>query len=158
MSNLSNKFQNLMKDLENNLESQKDIEYAKKAISKFVDEITNDIEKRMQILEESQREMEFKTNQIDKALRKIEEDIYIDDEDDEEEYSFEIVCPYCNYTFETELDELTTDIKCPECKNIIELDWGGSDCDDEGCNRTLRSLLWSRARTKKEFKKTTKRQ
>ncbi len=139
MSNLNNKFESLIKDLENNLESQKDIEYAKKAISEFVTQITNDIEKRLQILEESQREIEFKTNQIDEVLRKIEEDIYIDEEEDQEEYSFEIVCPYCNYTFETELDELTTDIKCPECNNIIELDWGDSECDD-GCNRTMRAL------------------
>ena len=43
MSNLNNKFENLIRDLENNLESEKDIEYAKKAISKFVTQINNDI-------------------------------------------------------------------------------------------------------------------
>ena len=111
----------------------------------------------MQILEESQREMEFKTNQIDEALKKIEEDIYIED-DEEEEYSFEIVCPYCNYTFETELDELTTDIKCPECNNIIELDWDGSDKEEQSsCERECSHCHGHDCKTEDNPKKNKKK-
>ena len=50
------------------------------------------------------------------------------------EYDFEIVCPYCNNEFVTDLklmNEEKTEIRCPECNNIIELDW--NDDEDEGC-------------------------
>ena len=64
----------------------------------------------------------------------IEGDIY----EDEDSYEFEIVCPYCNYQFETEFDENQKEVKCPECNNVIELDWScDDDCEDhcgDGCD------------------------
>ena len=44
MSNLNNQFENLMKDLESNFESKKDLEYAQKAFEKFFSEINENIE------------------------------------------------------------------------------------------------------------------
>ena len=46
------------------------------------------------------------------------------------DFDFEIVCPYCNYEFVIDVDENKTEIECPECNNLIELDWSG-DVDDE---------------------------
>lgn len=58
-------------------------------------------------------------------------DIYED-----EDYDFEIVCPYCNHEFVADIeDELKEEIECPECHNKIELDWDGEDddCCSGGC-------------------------
>ena len=60
----------------------------------------------------------------------IEDDIY-----EEEGFDFEIVCPYCEHEFVIDTSEDKTEIKCPECKNIIELDWSGNlDDEDDGCS------------------------
>lgn len=120
------KIEDVIKDLEQNLESQKDIEYVKKVLAEFLEEYQTNIEKRMQILEESQKELEFKTEKIQAIIDKMEDEFFVDEE--EEALSFEIACPYCNNVFETELNELKEEITCPECNNVIELDW---DCDCE---------------------------
>ena len=132
MSNSTEKFENLIKDLEQNLENKKDLEYVKKAVSEFLNNKNDSIEKKMLILEEGQRELEFKINKIDEVLKKIEEDLYIDEEEDEN-FEFEVVCPYCNYTFNAQLDELKEYITCPECNNIIELDWNQEESQCSGC-------------------------
>ena len=110
------KIEDLIKNLEQNLESQKDIEYVKKVLAEFLEEYQTNTEKRMQILEESQKELEFFV-----------------DEDEEETLSFEIACPYCNYVFETKLNELKEEITCPECNNVIELDWD-CECEEDSCS------------------------
>ena len=40
-----------------------------------------------------------------------------------------INCPYCNSRFLIEYDNTQKEIKCPDCKNIIELDWDEFDDD-----------------------------
>ena len=62
MADLNKQFESVMKDLEQNLESKNDVEYVRKTLLNFVQQLNNDIEKRMEILEESQRELEFKAN------------------------------------------------------------------------------------------------
>ena len=52
-------------------------------------------------------------------------DVVLEEVDD-----FEIVCPYCNYEFVIDVDENKTEVECPECQNVIELDWTG-DIDGE---------------------------
>ena len=32
------------------------------------------------------------------------------------------------------MDEEKTEIECPECKNMIELDWSGDPSDDDECS------------------------
>ena len=62
----------------------------------------------------------------------IEKDIYA-----EEGFDFEIVCPYCESEFIIDVDENKTEVECPECNNIIELDWTGNVDDEpehDGCN------------------------
>ena len=85
--------------------------------------------------EEKQKEIEKKSALMEDSLNKIEKELYITDNDN---YDFEIVCPYCNYQFETEFDENQKEVKCPECNNVIELDWScDDDCEDhcgDGCD------------------------
>ena len=59
------------------------------------------------------------------ALENIERDIY-----DDEEYDFEIICPYCNNQFLIDSEDEKPEVVCPECKNIIELDWSGDTNND----------------------------
>ena len=64
------------------------------------------------------------------------EDMLDIDPNEDEDYDFEIVCPYCNQEFVADIeDELKEEIECPECHNKIELDWDGEDddCCSGGC-------------------------
>jgi len=48
--------------------------------------------------------------------------------------NFEIVCPYCEYEFVIDANEDKKEVECPECKNIIELDWSGNLDEDDECS------------------------
>mgnify|MGYP007042768822 CR=1 FL=1 len=61
-------------------------------------------------------------------INEIETDIY-EVEDENNNFDFEIVCPYCDYEFTTSI-EGRTEIVCPKCNNVIELDWNDDDEDD----------------------------
>ena len=50
-------------------------------------------------------------------------------EEDDEEF-FSVNCPYCNANIMVSSFEHDSEIECPECKNMIELDWE-FDEDDE---------------------------
>ena len=53
-------------------------------------------------------------------------DVYVD-----ENFDFEIVCPYCNYEFVSDFSQnLKEQVECPECHNIIELDWNNHEEHD----------------------------
>jgi len=135
LSDLKAKYAEIMQNLEKDLKNKEDIEYVKEKINTvfmmFMDEIeaiTDRYEKRIDNIVEQQEYLDEKMKQVEKTLLNIEKDIYID----EEEYDFQIVCPYCNYEFVTEMeDEFEKEVKCPECDNIIELDW--SSDEHEGC-------------------------
>ena len=51
------------------------------------------------------------------------------------EDNFEFTCPYCNNDISINLNEDLNGIKCPECGNLIELDWSGNpdEIQDFGC-------------------------
>ena len=76
-------------------------------------------------------EIEEQLDKVQETVSLIKKDIYED-----EDYDFEIVCPYCNHEFVADIeDELKEEIECPECHNKIELDWDGEDddCCSGGC-------------------------
>lgn len=113
---INKNFEDLMEDLQKNIENPKDLEYVNKRLSRTILEIMTELNNR--------------TSNLEKKISKIEDELYITD--DSEDYSFEIVCPYCNCEFEAEIDELKTEITCPECSNVIELDW--HEHEDEDCH------------------------
>ena len=83
---------------------------------------------------ENQEKMKIDIDELKRAVSNIEEDIYEDLEDDrydeeydssyqedkmhDNDYEFEITCPYCNYDFIADN---------PKCKRIIDLDWSSTD-------------------------------
>lgn len=100
--------------------------------------------KEMKEIKENQKVMTDKMSKMQQVIDHIESDIYAEDG-----FDFEIVCPYCEHEFVIDADESKDEIECPECKNIIELDWSGdleeydecsghchgcSGCDDESCD------------------------
>ncbi len=143
MSDINLTMKKIMKSLEEKITDKDTLEIAKTEIfnlyNSFIEEITdlNELANgRMAELAQTQKETNEKIENIEKSLKKIENDIYLDDDDEDGEYTMGIVCPYCNKEFTVEIDEVADkdEIKCPECKNTIELDWGHDDCDCDHCS------------------------
>ncbi len=82
-------------------------------------------------LKENQKVMTNKIEKMQQVIDHIESDIYSD-----EGFDFEVVCPYCEHEFVIDANEDKQQVECPECKNVIELDWTGDLYDDEedGCS------------------------
>ena len=132
MAKLKKEFKSFLEDIENNLKNQEDLQYVKTRFEKFVNSIMDEIdmvvadqEDRMNELEENQKQMESKMSKMQEILDNIEKDIYSEDG-----FDFEIICPYCDNQFIIDMDEDKTEVECPECNNIIELDWSGEPEDD----------------------------
>lgn len=139
MGNLKNEYKSFLDDIEKNIKNKEDLEYIKKRFVTFVDVIVDQMDyiieyksAEMQKLEDKQNQINAKMEQMQQVIDNIEKDIYAEDG-----FDFEIVCPYCNYEFIIDVDENKTEIECPECQNIIELDWSGEIEDGEsgqGCS------------------------
>ena len=134
MTQLSDEYKKILEDIEENIKDEEQLEYVKEQIFKIADLFMNQIDKilnmseaRINIMEEKQAEIEKKMENLTHIVDGIEQDIYMDEELDE----FQIICPYCNHEFTEEFDETRCEIQCPECNNIIELDWND---EDDGCS------------------------
>lgn len=134
MANLKNEYRSFLDDIEKNMKNKEDLLYVKERLNTFLDviieqmdDIMNFRREEMDKLEQKQKEMEDKMKKMEEIMNNIERDIYSEDG-----FDFEIVCPYCNYEFVIDVDENKTEIECPECHNIIELDWSGDPDDEDG--------------------------
>ena len=150
MSNFSEKYEKILRDIETNISNQKEKEYVLKKIHEvssiymdLIDRVTKLDDTRIDILEERQEKKIGSVSKLKETVDLIKNDIY-----EEDGYDFEIVCPYCNHEFVADVEaELKEEIECPECHNIIELDWNEEDDDmDEincegcsGCNSKISS-------------------
>lgn len=146
MLNFNSGFEEILKNLNSNIKDAEALEVAKvemfKLYNMFLDAMTEQeqtMNKKLLAIAESQLHVEEEIKRMNKSIKNIEKDIYMDDEiDNEEDYDIEIKCPYCNGTFTAEMNDLTaSEIVCPECNNTIELDWGEDDeceCGDSGCD------------------------
>ena len=113
-----------MKNLEENIDSKRDLEYAKKQISDltilYIDELTKVIEN----LEKKVKKFENKVIDIQNDVKRLEDEFYNEFEEDDKMLDLEpITCPYCEFKFLIEYDLDNSEIKCPECDNLIQLDW-----------------------------------
>lgn len=126
MSDLKGKYKKILEDLENNIKDPEDLLYTKEKIMELtltfmdiIDRLTALTDARIKEIEERQEEINSRINSVQSMVDEIEGDIYEDDD-----YEFEIICPYCNYEFTTDMEDGEKDeVKCPNCNNIIELDW-----------------------------------
>ena len=119
-----------MKDVEKNIKNKEDLNYLKKRIPEFMDKVIHELdnieikmgkkENEIQEILDTQKTMEKRFQRMERIVDNLEKDIYAEDG-----FDFEIVCPYCNSSVIIDVDENKTEVKCPECDNLIELDWSG---------------------------------
>ena len=130
MAEFSEKYSKIIKDIEKSISDEKEREIVLKKVSELsfmymdvIDRISNVNSERMDDIEKHQDKLDEKIGKVKDTVDLIKKDIYED-----EDYDFEIVCPYCNHEFVADIeDELKEEIECPECHNIIELDWDGEE-------------------------------
>ena len=137
MAKLSEEYSKIIKNIEENIYDENEKKYVLSKVSELaslymdiIDRVTSVNSDRMDELEKYQDQLEQKLDKVKETVDLIKKDIYED-----EDYDFEIVCPYCNHEFVANIeDELKEEIECPECHNVIELDWDGEDdCCSGGC-------------------------
>lgn len=142
MGVLKDSYTSFLEDIEKNVKNKEDLEYVKLRFADFLDVVLKQMDYIMNYrqaefdtLEKKQKELDNRIEKMEQIIDNIEKDIYAEDG-----FDFEIVCPYCNYEFVVDVDENKTEVECPECNNIIELDWSG-DIDEEGhnCNGSCHS-------------------
>lgn len=138
MGRLNDEYKKFVEDIDKNIKNKEDLLFIKQRLTTFVDVVIEEMEsvlhfkeEKMNDLEQKQKELDSKIYKMQQILDNIEKDIYTD-----EGFDFEIVCPYCNYEFVIDMDEEKTEVQCPECQNMIELDWSGNPDDEENfkCN------------------------
>lgn len=131
MSDMKGKYKKILEDLEQNIKDPEDLLYTKEKFMELtlvfmdiIDRLTALTDARIKEIEDRQEKINNKINSVQSMVDEIEGDIYEEDDD----YEFEIVCPYCNYEFTTDIEDGEKDeVKCPNCNNIIELDWNSED-------------------------------
>ena len=137
MGKLKNEYKSFLDDIEKNIKNKEDLEYIKARFASFLDVVLEQIDyiadyKQEEIskLEETQNRLNEQVEKMQQVINNIEKDIYSEDG-----FDFEIVCPYCNHEFIIDVDEEKTEITCPECENVIELDWSGDPEEGENPNQ-----------------------
>lgn len=155
-SNINDEYRRMLKDMDANMSNPDDIAYAKSKMYElsmlFIDEMQAMADKyddRINAIVQKQQKMDDKIKDIDNNLKEMQQDMYdFDEATGNEIFNFEITCPYCNYVFETEANENKKEVQCPECENLIELDWDGLEeegycggscshchgCEDDDCD------------------------
>lgn len=123
---IQKKYQEIMKSLEKNIENKKDLEFIKEQFSDYTVYFLNLVNVMQNNYEKRIIEVESKFNKIEEKVNYIEKEIF-----DEIGNLEAINCPYCNYNFMMELDEQKDEIECPECGNLIELDWEEDEDNNE---------------------------
>ena len=136
MSEIQDKFKNIISEIEEKIQGKEELEFIKEKIANvtvlFLDQLDTMVDLSTEKLEEvieNQKNLSEKVGKIEKVIENIEKDIYLE----ETQYDFEITCPYCNHQFVSDFStEVKEEVECPECHNIIELDWNHQE--KEGCS------------------------
>ncbi len=122
---ISKKYNEIIKKLENKIGDDKELlDFVKSQISDLTLSYTADIESNIKKYERKIDKLEDKITNIENLVTKIEKDFI----EDTVPLDLEpITCPYCNFNFLIEYDSSKNEMRCPECDNIISLDWGDED-------------------------------
>lgn len=132
MSKLSEEYLKILKDIDKNISNEDEKQYVLKKVAELSSLYMDLVDRVSGFNLQRMDELERRLDKVKGTVDLIKKDIYED-----EDYDFEIVCPYCNHEFVADVeDELKEEIECPECHNIIELDWDG---EDEGCSGSCSS-------------------
>ena len=134
MSVLQDKFNSIIAKIEERITDPEELEFVKQQIADismmYIDEINKIMdlsERRVNQVYENQKILEQKMAEIERGMNTIEKELFVEDE-----YDFEIVCPYCNHEFLTDINSDKKEVECPECHNGIELDWNSEEHECSG--------------------------
>ena len=108
MSDIKGKYKKILEDLENNIKEPYDLTYSKEKITELtfifmdiVDRLTALMDERIKEVEDRQLAINHRIEEVQSLVDEIEGDIYEQDDN----YEFEIICPYCNYEFTTDIED-----------------------------------------------------
>ncbi len=124
---LNSKFKEVIKNLDKNIMNKDDLAYIKSQITELTMAYLDDVEKLESEYKEKMLNCEHRIDNLEIDVHRIEDEIFDEDYDDADLEP--IKCPYCNTSFFIEFDSTKKEIRCPDCKNIIELDWGNFEDD-----------------------------
>lgn len=124
---LNKKFKEVIKNLENNLTNKDDLTYSKSQITELAMSFVDELDRIENSYKAKIDACESRIDSLESAINRLENDFFDEDYDDTD--LEHIKCPYCNTNFFIEFDDTKKEIKCPDCKNIIELDWGNFEDD-----------------------------
>ena len=135
MTDLKKRFNAILQDIEKNVNNKEDLDYVKTQVYNisllFLDELDKLAEinlNRLNTMINREKELETKIENMEKIISNLEKEIYSSDDDTD----FEIVCPYCNSEFVEDFrNGLKHEVRCPECDNIIELDWNEEELETD---------------------------
>ena len=134
IKDLKNEMNSFVEALENSNKDEKELKNLKEKTAHLFETFADELESvfkykedEIKRLEERQKQADDKLDEMDSIIKNITRDIYDEYED------FEIICPYCNYEFDSDVDETVSEVICPECQNMIELDWGLDVDDNSSC-------------------------
>lgn len=109
-----------------------------KAEGKLINEIIallSDIADEVEAIDDEQMFIGDKIDEIEDVIEIMSEDIYADDCDCDDEDVYTLVCENCGAEIDFTSDDLDDiaagDFICPECGEVIELDFDECDC---GCD------------------------
>ena len=126
---LNKKFKEVIKNLEQNLTNKDDLTYSKSQITELTMVFLDELDRIEASYQRKINQCESRMDNLENAINRIENDFDSIDEVYEDTDLEHINCPYCNTNFFIEFDDTKKEIKCPDCKNIIELDWGNFEDD-----------------------------
>ena len=137
MTEIKKKYKVFIKELEKTITDKEELKVVKEKFNELFiyfldqfDKIIDNYDKKIEEVVAIQKMISTKTEILEKNVKEMQKDFY-----EEDDYDFEIICPYCNNNFVIDLNEETkNEIECPECNNIIELDWNEEDCDCGECH------------------------
>lgn len=124
---LDKRYNEVIEELNKNMESESDSQYAKMVITELTLMYLDEVNKLEKAYEKKIQLCNLRLAELEQRIEGLENDIF-DEEDDDG--SICISCPYCNADIILDSSTPENEIECPECKNMIELDWGLLDDDD----------------------------
>ena len=136
MSDLQKNLKKVISDIEKNLKNKEDIEYVKTQIYNIYnifldefDELESKCNEKVENIIIKCKILDDRMSEIESSIEKIESDIYVKVN---EEFDFDVMCPYCDTEFSVDFSEGPKEsVVCPECNHVVELDW---DDEHEGCS------------------------
>ena len=129
INDITNEMRQFLTDIKENIKNPEELHYLLQRTEKLYDVILTQMERltdykveEMNEIRNIQKKHHDRIDEMEEKIKQLSIDVY-----DEELEEFENNCPYCNYTFDADIDDNVREIVCPECNNIIELDWNQED-------------------------------